>query len=230
MTVAIHQPNFFPWLGYFNKITKADLFLFLDNVQFPKTGGSWSNRVKLLINNEARWVTAPVDRNFTGTKQVREMEFLESDIWKNKLIKSLISNYRRHPFFDETMELIEPLILFNNSNIAQYNINVIIKISDCLGLDTKKLMKSSEYMVEGSSNELLIGLTIKVGGDTYMCGGGADGYQNDDLFLQNNIKLLYQSFQHPNYQQFAQKEFIPGLSIIDALMNLGINGVKLIID
>ena len=73
--VAIHQPNFFPWLGYFDKIARSDVFIFLDDVQFPKTGGVWSNRVKILIGGEARWSTAPIDRSFTGTRKICEMHF-----------------------------------------------------------------------------------------------------------------------------------------------------------
>lgn len=97
-TVAIHQPNFFPWLGYFDKIARADIFLFLDDVQFPKTGGVWSNRVKLLIGGEARWVTAAVARNFNGTRTIREMKFLADNLWRDKVLKGLVTNYRRHPF------------------------------------------------------------------------------------------------------------------------------------
>ena len=73
--VAIHQPNFFPWLGYFDKIRRSDIFILLDDVQFSKTGGVWSNRVKVLINGEGRWLTAPVERNFHGTRNVNQMFF-----------------------------------------------------------------------------------------------------------------------------------------------------------
>ncbi len=75
VVVAIHQPNFLPWLGYFDKVAKSDVFVFLDSVQAPKTGGSWLNRVRLAMNGEARWVTAPIDRTFHGVKRVHELEF-----------------------------------------------------------------------------------------------------------------------------------------------------------
>lgn len=224
--VSIHQPNFFPWLGYFDKIARADIFLFLDNVQYPKKGGTWSNRVKLLISEQARWVTAAIDRNYSGTREIREMHFLANEDWRGKMLKGLEMNYRSHPFYSDTMSVIEPLILNTESNIAEYNINAVTEIAQKIGLDIKKLKRSSSFSAEGSSNELLCSLTMQVGGNIYMCGGGADDYQSDAVFEENEILLRYQKFKHPTYSQIGHSEFIPGLSVIDAAMNLGWSEIK----
>jgi len=93
-TVAIHQPNFFPWLGYFDKIIRSNVFVFLDEVQFPKKGGSWSNRVKMLIAGEAKWVTASIERNYSGLRNINEMNF-QADNWRVKMLKSLRTNYNK---------------------------------------------------------------------------------------------------------------------------------------
>jgi hypothetical protein len=223
--VAIHQPNFFPWLGYFAKIASSDIFIFFDDVQFPKTGGVWSNRVKLLISGEARWVTAAIDRSYHGTRTIREMSFLVDIAWREKALKSIESNYNHHPYYSDTMTLIEPLLLSPESNIAQYNIQTITAIVHCLGLDTGKLRQSSDMPHLGSSNELLCSLTQLVGGDTYMCGGGAEGYQDEAVFTERGITLSHQDFIHPTYLQKSREDFTPGLSIIDAAMNLGWTGV-----
>lgn len=228
-TVAIHQPNFFPWLGYFEKISTSDIFIFFDDVQFPKKGGSWSNRVKLLIGGESRWATAAIDRNYHGTRAVNEMSFLADNPWREKILKSLESNYRRHPFYIETMELVEPLLLNNESNVAEYNIDVVTTIARQLQIDNSKLKRSSLLSHEGSSNELLCSLTQAVGGDRYMCGGGADGYQDETVFSSSGITLIYQNFEHPNYSQHGSKEFTQGLSVIDAAMNLGWLGIQKLI-
>ena len=228
--VAIHQPNFFPWLGYFDKIGRADKFIFFDSVQFPKKGGIWSNRVKLLIGGEARWVTAAIDRNYTGTRQICEMHFLSENPWRQKMLKSLEANYKRHLFYTETMALIEPLVLNEESNIAEHNIHAVTEIAKQMGIDTGKMTRSSEYKTSSSSNELLCELTLRIGGDVYMCGGGADGYQDESVFERHGMKLLYQNFSHPVYTQRGQAEFVPGLSVIDAAMNLGWDSVRKLLE
>ena len=225
--VAIHQPNFFPWLGYFEKIARADVFVFLDHVQFPKTGsGTWINRVELLSQGEAKWSSAAIDRDFAGTRPITQMQFSENHLWRKKIVKTLEANYGRHPFFGETMAAIEPLILNCEPNVAEYNIKAVIEIANILGLNVKKFRRSSQLQVEGSSNELLCALTLATGGDTYMCGGGASGYQDESVFKTSGVKLHFQNFQHPKYSQRRQQTFVPGLSIIDALMNLGFSGVQ----
>lgn len=223
--VAIHQPNFFPWLGYFDKIARADVFIFLDDVQFPKTGGSWSNRVKLLLGGAGSWVTAAIDRDYHGTRTISQMNFLASNPWREKTLKTLETNYRKHPFHRETMAVIEPLLTNSEANIAAYNIHAVTTLSSLLGLDTTKLRRSSDLPHEGHSNELLCLLTQSVGGAMYMCGGGADGYQDESVFKAAGIKLVRQAFVHPAYSQVKTGDFVPGLSIIDALMNHGVQEV-----
>ena len=220
-TVAIHQPNFFPWLGYFDKIARADLFIFMDDVQFPKTGGVWSNRVKLLIGGEERWFTAPIDRQYHGTRLINEMQFLQDNPWRFKLVKTIENDYRKHPFYSEVSAVITPLLLSPEGNIAEYNIHAVTTIAKVLGLDTSKLRRSSACVTTGVSNELLCNLTRAVGGNVYMCGGGAEGYQDDIFFGSQGVGLEYQDFQHPVYPQRGQTAFIPGLSVIDAAMNIG---------
>ena len=224
--IAIHQPNFFPWLGYFDKIFKSDKFIFLDHVQFPKKGGTWSNRVKLLLAGEGRWITANVNRKYSGTLPISKINFLYDIPWRDKMVKSLESNYNKHLYFKEIMDTIKPLILNNESNVAKYNINAILKISELLGMNKKKFLLSSELHSTGDSNEMLCDLTKKADCDIYICGGGADEYQDDDYFLNNGVLVEYQNFKENYYFQNNIKEFISGLSVIDAAMNLGWKGLE----
>lgn len=220
--VAIHQPNFFPWLGYFNKMALADVFIILDNVQFPKKGGTWCNRVKLLVGGKPDWVTMPVERNFHGTRLISDMKINNNVPWRKQLLKTIHTNYSRKPFYKEALQLIEDLINNPTNYLAEFNMNAIMAIAKRLKMDGRKIIFSSTFNVEGKGTDLLIALVKQVGGNVYLSGGGAAGYQEDNKFAMAGIELRYQCFNHPNYLQHRGREFIPGLSIIDALMNCGI--------
>ena len=224
--VAIHQPNFFPWLGYFDKLNRVDIFVVLDHVQLQKKAGSWSNRVKMLLKGEGKWVTAPIDRSYNGVKAIKDVCFHSTMPWRKKLFKTIESEYRKALFYDEVMAILQPAIENKVINLSQYNINAIKTIANKLNVDTSKIQYSSELQPEGVANDMLVSLVKSVGSDEYMCGGGADGYQDKDIFKSANITLSHQNFVHPQYEQFRAKEFVSGLSIIDPLMNLGWKGVQ----
>ena len=219
--VAIHQPNFFPWLGYFNKIARADLFLIMDNAQYPKTGGTWSNRVRLLIGGAPAWVTTPIVRSYHGLRSIKEMQIIESAPWRAKLIKTIESNYGQAPFFESVFPVLAELINNPTERLAEYNTSAVASLSTALHIDPAKLVLGSTLRTTGSATDLLISMIKAVGGTAYLCGGGAEGYQEDEKFAEAGIQLVYQNFTHPVYPQRGAREFIPGLSVIDALMNCG---------
>ncbi|MBT9158696.1 MAG: hypothetical protein DDT36_01714 [Firmicutes bacterium] len=123
------------------------------------------------------------------------------------------------------MEWLEPLVLLPEVNLARYNMAVVRAIAGRIGLRNDHYVTSSSLGVQGQASELLIDLTRKVGGVCYLCGGGSGGYQDDKAFDSAGVALRYQAFTHPIYTQHGQREFISGLSIVDALMNLGVDGV-----
>lgn len=221
--VAVHQPNFFPWLGYFDKIAKSDIFVSLDDVQLPRGSSSWVNRVKLMIAGEPRWATAPLQR-IRSDQRIDETLF-DPAPWRRKLAASLRSSYRRAPFFDEAIALVEPLLLDPEPNVARYNFSATVTIAGALGIDTGKIRRSSEVEYEGSATDRLIALTLRFGGTAYMSGSGADGYQEPDKFAEAGLELIERDYRHPHYPQPLQSgEFVAGLSTIDALMNVGAAG------
>jgi hypothetical protein len=228
MIVAIHQPNFFPWLGYFNKIARSDTFVILDNVQFIKTGGAWTNRVSLAISGRPAWVTMPVDRNYHGTRLINSIQIQRSN-WRVKFARTLQTNYAGAPYFKDLFPIILEMINFETDHLSIYNINCIRSISTLLNLGSTKIVLSSELGALGASTELLINLAKSVGADTYMCGGGASGYQENELFVNAGIKLKFQNFTPPVYNQGSAGEFLPGLSIIDALLHCGVEGTRALV-
>lgn len=223
--IAIHQPNFFPWLGYFDKIRRADVFALLDDVQFQKSSkGTWSNRVKLMVGGEPQWVTMPIVRAFHGIRMYREIQIDDQNDWRGKFLRTLSMNYAKAPFFKEIFQHIETMVHFNSDNLVEFNINTIRSLAENLGLPLIKMVCQSELNVSGASTDLLISITQACGGTAYLCGMGSIGYQEDKKFADARVDLIYQNFQHPIYPQISKTEFSPGLSIIDALMNCGFGG------
>ncbi|CCJ47461.1 MULTISPECIES: WbqC family protein [Bordetella] len=224
---AIHQPNFFPWLGYFDKIVRADVFVLLDDVQYQKTGGNWTNRVQMMIGPASKWVTAPVDRSYSGVRRIREIRFspVEKD-WREKMCRTIVSAYGRAPHFREIFPLIESLVMYRHDFLAEYNINAIKSLCRELGIPEHKLVNSSVFDLASVSTDLLVDLTRAVGAGVYLCGGGAASYQEDHKFADSGIALEYQNFRHPVYPQHGRIEFTPGMSMLDALMETGMAGTR----
>ncbi len=228
-TVAVHQPNFLPWLGYFDKLARCDVFVVLDNVQFPKKSGTWMNRVKVLVSGEPAWITVPIVRAYHGLRRIDEMEIDESRPWRRKLIATIEQNYRRAPHFDETMPLVAGIVMNETSRLAEYNEAGMRRLATAVGLDVSKLVRASSLDVAGAATDRLVEITKTVGGDTYLAGGGASGYQEDQKFADGGVELSYQSFTHPTYPQLADQPH-HGLSIVDALMHCGAEDTAQMLD
>lgn len=224
--VAIHQPNFFPWLGYFDKIARSDLFVFLDDVQYTKTGGSWSNRVRLLVSGQPRWVSAAIARNYHGVRTIREMEFRADIPWREKMLKTIVANYAKCTYFGEVMRVLEPLIMNSESSMAEYNCHAVRRLATVLGISTPMVRSSAIEYGNSAGTERLIAIVFAMKGQAYLCGGGAAGYQEDVLFDQAGIGLIYQNFHHPEYPQRGSDRFAKGLSVIDAMFNVGLSGTR----
>lgn len=214
VTVAIHQPNFLPWLGYFHKILKSDIFIFLDNVQFTKN--SYQNRVKIKTKSGAIWLTIPILHNFGQlTKDVR---INNAERWRQRQLKTLEANYRKTPFYFTINDLIKR-IYFDSDWIfmAELNIRLITEICNYLNIK-KKFLRASSFNVHGASTELLINIIKEVNGNIYLSGKGGANYQEIEKFNEAGISLVYTDIKHPVYPQYWG-EFIEGLSIIDYLFN-----------
>ena len=216
--IAIHQPNFFPWLGYFEKIRRADALVFLDAVAYPRAGsggmGSWCNRVRLAVQGEARWVTCPLQHVSLGTP-IGAVSIDDAQSWRAKLVRTLEANYGKAPRFDAGMAVLKPLILESESNLASFNIRAIKAIAAHLGLSTRFVLQST-LQYSGKATDLLVSLVKAVDGSAYLSGDGAAGYQRDELFAENGLGLVKLNFVQQAYCEPSR--FIPGLSVIDYLM------------
>ncbi len=191
--VAIHQPNFFPWLGYFDKIARADVFILMDNVQFPKKGGSWLNRVQLVVSGQATWITMPVVRSFHGTHLIKDIQINNSTPWREKLLRTAQINYAHAPFFGQVFPFFTDLVNNKTDLLHDYNTFAIRSLIEMLQLDKCRSILGSTLNVEGNATDLLVSMVKAVEGTAYLCGGGAGKYQEDN-------KKLDALFQEPGVE------------------------------
>lgn len=229
--VTIHQPDFMPWLGFFNKIHNADEFIVLDHVlNNPKTADFYCRRVKMLVGKVETWVSVNLSKDESGLFiPINAMTFNLADANQfNKLEKTIYLNYKNAPCFNEVFYLIEQYCNATSNKLIDRNMLFIKEVLQKLNIDTP-LILSSELNPIHKSNVMLIDLLQKRQASEYLCGNGAASYQEDDLFNKENINVKYNTFNHPNYEQFSTDGFIKGLSIVDALMNVGFNKVEKLI-
>jgi len=225
--VAIHQPNFLPWLGYFNKIARADVFILLDNVQYSKTGGTWSNRVQFAMRGQATWVTVPIVRAYHGVRRINEMR-INGGPWRARVLRTLRTAYGRAPYASIVFPLVEQMVNNPTDVLVDYNASAIQSLMAALELNRAELLRASSLGVTGQSTDLLVRLVKAVDGTTYLCGGGAADYQDDAKFASSGIDLEYQDFCHPVYRQ-GRHPFVAGLSIVDTLMHCGIDVTRTLV-
>ena len=229
--MAIHQPNFLPWLGWFDKLARADVFVLLDHVQFPRTSkGTYVNRVKLLVEGKDAWATAPIVRASGSVQRIDEVRVDDAQPWRRKLLRTIEHNYRRAPEFEAVFTVVRDLLEHPTDRLAELNEHSVRRIARELELDESKFVRSSSLGATSNATDLLIELTKAVGGTTYLAGGLAGStYQEDEKFEQAGIELRNQAFEQPPYEQQTET-FVAGLSVVDALMHVGPARTRALLD
>lgn len=223
MKVAIHQPNYLPWSGYFAKLAAADVFVFLDDVQFPQ-GRSYVYRTKVGDARGAVWLSAPVSRS--SGSLINEAAFADPD-WSATHLRKLRSAYAGAPHFDEVVSLMESVYAEGVDNLAALNMLAVRRIADYLDLD-RRFEMSSSVGSEGVSDDRLISIVQRLGGSCYVSGKGGQNYQDPAKFEAAGLELEVRVYEPHPYPQTHFQEFEPGLSIVDALFSLGRDARRLL--
>lgn len=220
MRIAIHQPNYLPWLGYFYKMAKSDIFVLLDNVQYEKNG--YTNRCQIKTSQCQSWLTLPIKRRFP--QMVNQAELVNYTQEKVRHLKTISLNYQRAKYFDYLFPELKTILGQDWQYLSNLNIKLIKFLKEKIGIKTK-IKIASDYNISDKSTDLLISLCKKFNADAYLSGKGGQKYQDEKKFKQANIKLEITDFVHCQYSQLWDK-FIPGLSIIDLLFNYGPKGYE----
>lgn len=215
MRVTIHQPQFLPWLGYLDKIDRADLFIVLDTVQFKKN--EWQNRNRIRTADGWQWLTVPVLHHFG--QGVQEVQINPTSAWREQHLRALAMHYARAPFRDRYLPELRTVYSQPWVKLAELNLAVIRWLLLAYGITTP-VRCASEFVAREEPTDRLIDLCLAVGATQYLAGPGADGYMDRPRFEASGVELEIQEFLHPQYRQVYQP-FEPNLSAIDFLLCAG---------
>ncbi len=225
MIVAVHQPQYLPWLGYFDKIRRADIFCYLDSVQYKKN--DWQNRNRIKTSQGWQWLTVPV--RYKYPERICDVKINTTVKWRQKHLQALITNYRRAPFFSRYIGLCEQVYAEDWQSVSELNICFIECLKDALGLAFKRAIKSSQLELSEDPTDRLIDICKAVGAETYLSGQDGVNYMDLERFKANAIQVVIQDYQHPVYPQMF-KGFESHMSVVDLLFNCGPESLNILCD
>lgn len=216
MKVAIHQPNFLPWGGYFYKMAQVERFVLLDSVQYSK--GSFTNRVLIKSQNGAPlWLSVPLERKLG--QAINHLKINEETDWRAKHLKTLKQFYGKAAYFKNYFTPLEEIYAKKHHSLSDFNVDLILMLRRLLEINPE-IYFSSQLEVEGKSTELLAEICRRLSATQYLSGRGGMKYQDEEIFQRRNLAVVYSDFAPTTYRQLWGS-FVPKLSVIDLLFNEG---------
>jgi hypothetical protein len=221
-TVGIQQPTYLPWLGYFEQIARADVFVILDTVQFEKR--SWQNRNRLKTTaGEVFWLTVPVS-DLPLETPIKDITVAQNNPWRKKHLGSIRASLGAAPHFKTHFPAIEAWLNTETDRLAQVNVGGIKAMMEILGIKTR-LVWASEMDLDGKRSDLVLAICKALGADAYYSAAGSSSYLNTQIFADAGISVAFQEWPHPTYSQDGGA-FVSHLAAVDALMHVGADTVR----
>lgn len=226
MIVTIHQPEHLPWLGYFNKMAKAEKYVILDSVQFEKN--YFQNRNKIMGSNGVQWLSIPVQMKGHMDNTIATTQIFGDERWKKKYLNTIQMSYSKYPFFKEVFPVIQKAIDIETNLIADINISIFKAFAERMDMHPK-FIRSSTLDVEGLKSDLILDICKATDATVYIAGPSGRDYLDMESFKEAGIEVKFNDYTHPKYPQRKTEEFIPYLSSLDLFMNCGFEEGKRII-
>jgi len=222
MKVAMHQPHYFPWMGYLDKMAKADLFVIMDQVQLTDNSNMFRNRF-LTSSGKSKYLSVSFVHTDYMEKMFCNVAVNKNVNWQQEHKNFILGTYRKHPCFCEVWSMIEPIFTKRYETACQVSMDSIELVRDLFEIKTPLVLQSSLNLKQDTKkSELVLLLCQAVNANVYLSGTGARKYMDSSLFQKAGIDVVYQSFAFPQYPQKHANEFVPNLSSLDILFNCGI--------
>lgn len=215
--VAILQPSYLPWLGYFEQIATSDVFIFLDDVQYTRS--DWRNRNRIKTRRGPAWITVPVRRRGLG-QRINEALIDYTRPWPERHLHLLRENYGKAPWFDRVVEIVRPPLLARPPRLVDLNVGLVHDFMALMGITTTTRLASS-FGIRGTDlTRRLIDLCRAAGATRLYEGAAGLDYLDLARFSEAGIEVCFQQYRHPVYEQFFPP-FASHLSIVDLLFHRG---------
>jgi hypothetical protein len=218
-TAVIMQPTYLPWIGYFDLMDQADIFVFLDDAQFSKQ--SWHHRNRIRTSKGLEWLTVPIRRTGRSPLLISAAEIAVETGYARKCVRAIEVNYCRTPFFDRYFPQLSDIHLAGKERLADLTVSLVKYLAAALGISTAITM-NSEIGGEGRRSDLMADICCRVGADRCLQAAGSAPYLAKELDRegQAGVQLSFHQFDHPKYHQ-VHSPFLPFASAIDLLFNEG---------
>lgn len=221
MLLTGHQPNYLPYLGFFHKIAQADHFTIVDNTQFVKRGPfGWIHRNKIRTADGWMWLSVPVHTKGRFTQSIRETTIRADQPWARKHWRAIEHNYRKAPHFARYAEPLRAAYEREWTSLADLNIALIRLLLGFLGIE-RPITIAGEAGIDGTATGLVIALCRAAGTAEYLSGVHGRDYLDAAMLREAGVTVRFQEFSHPTYPQCQPGEFVPNLSVLDLLFNVG---------
>jgi hypothetical protein len=215
MKLAIMQPYFFPYIGYFHLIAASDVFVLHDDVQYIK--GGWVNRNRILLNGESRMITFPVKRGSYDLPIIAK-SYVDDQQARKGIINLIKQAYAKAPCYWQVFPMLDKLMMFEDSNVARFNENLIRHIAEFMGLGCKIINSSDiEKNNDLAGEPRVLEICERLGATDYTNPIGGTELYHQEAFQSCGITLRFLEAQNESYEQRGDK-WVPFLSIIDVLM------------
>ena len=218
MNIAIQQPEHLPWIGFFNKMSQCDLFVYLDNVQFKKR--YFENRNKVMNDGEVLWLTVPVVTKGLQTQTICEVQIDYDQAWQKKYKGRLEHAYGKLSTWEDIKKITFPPLEKSFEKLVDLNLALINNIRDYLGIDTPTARASKMSCKNLRGSDLILEICSQSNTRTYISGPDGKNYLESEKFIKKEIEIVYHEFQHPEYPQMVDG-FVSHLSVLDLIANHG---------
>ncbi len=215
MILTGHQPAYLPWLGYFEKIMRSDVYIYMDTVQFEK--GSFTTRNKIKTANGPTWLTVPVRIKGHMESRILDLKINDTIKWQKKHFRTIQYAYKNAPYYDEFINKIAPFYEKEYSFFADYCFDYTKFWLSVLNIDTQ-IVRMKDIEVSGAKSDLVLSMCKAMNADTFISGAMGKEYMDEEKFAANGIKIIYQDYKPQEYPQLWGR-FLPCMGIIDFVMN-----------